>query len=400
MQSSKPSESATAASTKRFRAWFSLQPPTLAHCRVVVLAGGTSSEREVSLQSGRNVLATLEDNRDGLGPNQVDWIEIEADGRWKFGAESKALPAALSWLDRVDLVFIALHGGSGEDGTLQGLFDSLGQAYIGPGVFASAVAMDKFHSRTLARAAGLTVAKAWLFRREGNATQVQAERICAAAPHGLAVKPRCGGSSVGMFRVSQAHELLPAVQAVLADGDDALVEAWIEGVEVSCGLLGNQGMQANCFTPIGIEPKQGRFFDYQQKYDSEAGAGEFCPPRGLDQTCLKAVQTASIQAHQSLRCDGYSRSDFIIPSAGQTAQLAAPDTMRAESEGIGPGDSAPVFLELNTLPGLTERSLLPQSAREQGLSYRHLCLWVLELARRRFAAGVPRANAPALGAKP
>lgn len=414
MQSSQPHEKAPAATAVQRPAWFAPQPPSLVDRRVAVLAGGTSSERDVSLQSGRNVLATLGAGEDGLGPGRVDWIEIRADGRWQLGTEAKAVPAALEWLADVDVVFIALHGGSGEDGTLQGLFDSLGQAYIGPGVFASAVAMDKFHSRTLARAAGLSVAKAWLFARHGDPKQLDTDRlkrICAAAPRGLAVKPRCGGSSVGMFRVSEAAELLSAIQAVLADGDDALVEAWIEGREVSCGLLGNQGMQPLCFTPIGIEPKQGHFFDYQQKYDSEAGAGEFCPPRGLDADCLRAIQAASIQAHQSLRCDGYSRSDFIVPSPGQSAQLASQipsqlgeaDPKCTEAIAQPEADPAPVFLELNTLPGLTQRSLLPQSAQEQGLGYRHLCLWILELARQRFSVadhhsqvGIPRPDPSAV----
>ncbi len=400
MQSSHPHQQANAETAERRPAWFAPQPPSLMDCRVAVLAGGTSGEREVSLQSGRNVLATMGDNEDGLGPGQVDWIEIRADGRWQRDGESKALPGALEWLADVDIVFIALHGGSGEDGTLQGLFDCLGQAYIGSGVFASAVAMDKCHSRSLARAAGLSVAKAWLITRHGDPGQLDPsslKQICAAAPRGLAVKPRCGGSSVGMFRVSQAAELLSAVQAVLADDDDALIEAWIEGEEVSCGLLGNQGMQPLCFTPIGIEPKQGHFFDYQQKYDSKAGAGEFCPPRGLDDNCLAAIQSASIQAHQSLRCDGYSRSDFIIPSVGQSAQLAATGQHSSAADARLASEPAPVFLELNTLPGLTERSLLPQSAQEQGLGYRQLCLWILELARQRFSVAAHNSKAERFG---
>jgi D-alanine-D-alanine ligase len=161
-------------------------------------------------------------------------------------------------------------------------------------------------------------------------------------------------------------ELVPAVEAALAQGGDALVEAFVPGVEVSVGVLGNSGGELRALPPIEIRPAEGRFFDYQQKYDP-AGARELCPAESLDPGDDRRLREAALLTHRVAGCDGYSRVDFIVP-----ARRAA----RA-------GDPRPVLLEVNTLPGLTPRSLLPQEAQVSGLDFRGLCLELLSLALSR-----------------
>jgi D-alanine-D-alanine ligase len=179
-------------------------------------------------------------------------------------------------------------------------------------------------------------------------------------------KPRSGGSSVATSIVGEPAEFEAALRQVFATGDDALVEGRIRGVELSCGVLGNRGAQLRALQPIEIRPRAGKFFDYEQKYSSD-GALELCPPLGLEPAMIERVRVAAVAIHGAAGCDGYSRTDFIVPQA----ELSSEDE--------------PVLLEVNTLPGLTARSLLPQEAAVDGLDYRSLCLLLLELAFQRRA---------------
>jgi len=324
---------------------------------VAVLQGGRSSEREVSLRSGNAVLRALA----GGALERVLALEIEPDGRWKFEGRSLSALEALAAVPRGTLFFLALHGGEGEDGTIQGLLSTQGFRHTGSGVGASALCMDKQHTRAVLAAEGLRVARGRLVRPlewRTERTRVLAE-IAEFGGRGCVVKPNRGGSSVDTFVLDDLRLLEPRIARVLETGDLALVEERILGVETTCAVLGNAGGELRALTPVEIVPKAGRFFDYKEKYDAQ-GAAEFCPPRSLDAAAVRELQELALRAHRTTGCDGYSRTDFFVPPEG-----------------------APVVLEVNTLPGLTDRSLLPQAAAQQGLSFEELCLEILALALER-----------------
>jgi D-alanine-D-alanine ligase len=340
---------------------------------VAVLHGGRSSEREVSLRSGAAVLAALRDARDGAGPSHVLEVEVLADGAWRLNGESHAPEEALSRLPRDVVFFLALHGGEGEDGTIQGLLASTGRAHTGTGVAGSALCMKKSWTRAVLAQARVAVAP----DRTVDAPEWSRERVRVARElralgrDGWAVKPDSGGSSVATFVLEPDGDLERAVDAVLATGDLALVEARVRGVECTVPVLGETTGGVRALTPVEIVPKAGRFFDYEEKY-SAGGATEHCPPQSLDAATCALLRELGERAHAAAGCQGYSRVDFIVPQHEDGRQ------------------GAPIALEINTLPGLTSRSLLPQSAAHAGFSFRALCLHILELAVRNENPARPR----------
>lgn len=344
----------------------------LAALDVAVLMGGASSEREVSLRSGDAVVRALASAQEpgGLrGPKQVLGIELAADGQWKHAGRTSDPLDVLRELAPGTVFFLALHGGRGEDGTVQGLLDALGRVHTGSGVEASALCMNKHLTRLALDAAGVRVARGRLVTRaqwSADAPRLQRE-LAGLSSTGFSVKPNRGGSSVATSLFDAADGLRAAIETVLATGDDALVEERIRGAEATCGVLGNRGLPPHALTPVEIVPKDGRFFDYQEKYSS-AGAQEFCPPRSFSPNTVARIGQLAVLAHAAACCDGYSRVDFMIPR----------DANGAEGE--------PVALEINTLPGMTARSLLPQAAQAEGLSFRALCLELVALALDKPAA--------------
>lgn len=341
------------------------RPCGLENAFVCVLAGGRSSEREVSLASGRMIRAALaspEDPVDRRGPARVLTVEILPSGRWRVGRHELTPGAAIEALVDVDVFFFALHGGDGEDGTLQGLLAAADRAFTGTGVAGSAVGMDKVFSREILAARGLLVAPATTVRRarwDADPEGVRRELETWEVP-GWAVKPRCGGSSVGCTLVREPDEWSAAFAAAFAWEDEVLVEALVEGVEVTGGVLATPDEGLEALPVVEIRPHPGRFFDYEEKYAAD-GAEEICPPTSVSPETCRRVRELSRRAHRALRCAGYSRSDFIVPRDG----------------------GEPVFLELNTLPGMTPRSLVPLAAAQADIDYRTLCLWIAADALRR-----------------
>jgi len=337
-------------------------PPTaVREVAVAVLRGGRSSEREVSLKSGAAVSAALRDAHDGLGPARVLDVEITPTGAWHFEGEDHAPEEALTRIRKPCVFFLALHGGEGEDGTIQGLLAAAGRAHTGSGVAGSALCMCKSWTRSVLAEAGLAVAAGRTIDAAQWAQDAPGvlESIRALSSTGWAVKPDRGGSSVATFVLDDADALRGAVECVLATGDRALVEARVRGIECTVGVLGNRGGAARALMPVEIVPKDGKFFDYEEKY-SATGASEHCPPIGIDAATCRILQSLGERAHGAAGCEGYSRIDFIVPASG-----------------------APVVLEINTLPGMTARSLLPLAAAHAGLSFRALCLRLVELALER-----------------
>lgn len=340
-------------------------PTGLQSATVAVLMGGRSEERDVSRESGKMILqalATPHGSDDRRGPREVVAVELLEDGRWRVRGHALPVSAALHVLSDVDLFFSGLHGGEGEGGVIQGLFTSADLPFTGSDVRASAVCLDKVFARELVRAHGMVVARGRAIDRNQwtRDPDRELEVLSSWGPPGWVVKPRCGGSSVGCSVLHHRRELRAALDAAFAVEDEALVEALIPGIELTGGVVEDPHGELRALTPIEIRPHQGRFFDYEEKY-SEAGALELCPPESVDEGVCEKVKRLSLLAHHVLRCRGYSRTDFILPRDSRE----------------------PLFLETNTLPGLTPRSLLPLSAKTDGIDYRTLCLWIAEEGLRR-----------------
>jgi D-alanine-D-alanine ligase len=290
--------------------------------RIGVLMGGPSSEREVSLESGRNVLAALQSRgHDAVG---VDWTR---------GSDLARLLREAG----VTVVWNALHGTFGEDGCVQGLCEVMGLPYTGCGVLASALAMDKVASKCLFQVAGLRVPR-WAVAGDE----------AAARTFGLpcVVKPSCEGSSVGVGIVRDAAALPAAFAAAARGRGVVLCEEYVKGREVSVGILADR--------PIGtveIRP-QVEFYDYQAKYQRD-DTQYLCPaPFPADVTAR--LLAAGEAAHRALGCRSYSRVDFLVDDAGTE-----------------------YLLEVNTLPGMTSHSLIPKMAAQVGIDYPTLCERIL-----------------------
>lgn len=290
------------------------------HKRIGVLMGGLSAEREVSLKSGMAVHQAL----------------------LKRGYDSAAIDvrhnlAAVLSEERIEVAFIALHGRYGEDGCVQGLLELLQIPYTGSGVLASALAMHKLYSKQIFAAAGLTITP-YVPLKRGESLSV--ERLPFGLP--VVVKPVQEGSSVGVSIVKQLSELPAALDNAFQYDDQVLVERYVKGQEVQVGILNDQAIGA-----IEIVPKR-EFYDYEAKYTD--GLAEHIFPARLSPELYTHVQAQGLKAHQALGCSGYSRVDFLVTEAGEC-----------------------YVLEVNTLPGMTALSLLPEIAHKgAGLDFETL----------------------------
>lgn len=343
----------------------------LEQCDVVVLHGGTSGEREVSLESGRAVIEALDPSR-GCPPRSVQGVEISASGAWIVEGQELEPAAALRVLPQGAVYLNALHGGAGENGEMQDFLGSWGRRYTGSGVQASALCMDKARTRQELRRAGLTTAPGRLVRRAEWGSQDRRVLVeLSALPHegGWFVKPNTGGSSVGVRMVEDPAELRAAIEAVLAAGDEALVEARVDGVEETVGVLGLPATGLVSLPVVEIVPDEGRWFDYEQKYDSSQGATERTPPERVTPELCGHLGNIARRAFEVTGCEGYARVDFVVPSG-----------LTIGGEAVAGQLQEPVILELNTLPGLTARSLLPQAAAAAGADLRCLALEICALA--------------------
>jgi len=293
--------------------------------RVAVMYGGTSSEREVSLETGKAVL-------DALRTRGVD-----AQG-WDPASRSLAEFAAAGF----DRVWIALHGPGGEDGALQGALQWLDLPYTGSGVMASALAMDKIRSKQLFRAAGIATPDYVVINHPGDA-RLAVEKL--GFP--MVVKPSGQGSSVGIGMVFEPADLNDAVDIALGFNGPVLAEKYIAGTEVTVAVLQGQALAS-----IRIETPR-VFYDYRAKYESDT-TRYFCPGSG-DSALEQRYHDASVAAFAALGCSGWGRVDFMTGD-----------------------DDVPQVIEINTVPGMTSHSLVPMAAREAGIDFAELCWRVLE----------------------
>ena len=304
--------------------------------KVAVLMGGSSAEREISLLTGGGVLAALQAagvDAHAFDPAQRDLTELRTEGFQRC--------------------FIALHGRHGEDGTVQGALELLGIPYTGSGVMASAVAMDKVMTKRIWIAEGLpTPRHVWLAPDDQ-----QPERVCAVPELlglPLIVKPPREGSSIGVTRVAGAADMQAAVSLAARYDPDVLCEEFIDGVEVTCALLGT-GASTVALPVVRIAAPDGAY-DYQNKYFTDVV--KYHCPSGLPEAEEAELQRLAVAAFRTLGCRGWGRADFMIRAS----------------------DRKPFLLEMNTSPGMTTHSLVPMAAQAAGIGYEALCLRLLAAA--------------------
>ena len=304
--------------------------------KVAVLMGGRSAEREISLMSGKGVLAALLSrgvDAHAFDPAERDMGELKTAG--------------------FDRCFITLHGRFGEDGTVQGALELLGIAYTGSGVMASSMAIDKAMTKRVLVAEGLPAPQHVLLRRGAYApADVTAAMDKLGLP--LIVKPAREGSSIGLSKVTAASQMAAAVAQAAQLDADILCEQFIDGDEVTCPVLGT-GSRAYALPVIRIAAEDGNY-DYQNKYFTDTT--KYLVPCGLPAGEEAAIQQLVLQAYRTLNCRGWARADVMI------------DKLTRQ----------PYLLEINTSPGMTGHSLVPMSARAVGMSYEDLCLEILKTA--------------------
>lgn len=302
--------------------------------RVALISGGWSREREISLKSGEYVYNNLD----------KDKYEVK-----KYDP-SKDLIRLIEESKDFDLALLFLHGRKGEDGSIQGLLDLLNLPYVGSGVLASALAMNKAVSKELFRCTGLNVPKEMLFFRNQDIDPV---RILSVLGKPVVIKPVEEGSSIGLSICYTKGEIVEAIKDTFTISSDVMFEEYIKGREVSCAVLGNREPEALPVVEI-IPQKEYRFFSYTAKYLPGASQ-EICPAQ-ISSDTYKKVQSFAIKAHCLLGCRNFSRSDMIV---------TAKDVY---------------ILETNTIPGMTENSIFPLAARTAGLSFSKLLDRLIELA--------------------
>ncbi len=321
--------------------------------KVAVVQGGPSSEAEVSRASAAGVAGALRQ-----GGEEVTLLELDA-----------RVAEALREGD-FDVVFPAVHGEVGEDGSLQGLLEVLGLPYVGSGVLASALAMDKAMARRVLAAEGLPVARGLALARGGDALEA-AGRVRAALGARVVVKPSRSGSAIGVARLDGASdvEVARALEEAWALDEVAVVEHFAAGREVTCSVLDVNGEGARALAATEIASPNDAFYTYEARY--APGRSVHTCPAVLGSAMERRVHAAAVAAHRTLGCRDLSRADFVV------GDREDPDAL--------------VLLEVNTMPGMTPTSLYPEAARAAGLDFVALCA---ELVRSARARGAARRNAP------
>ena len=298
--------------------------------KVAVMFGGVSAEREVSLRSGKAVLTALQQagvDAFAFDPQQQNLAELA-----QLGAQQ---------------VFIVLHGRGGEDGSMQGALQQLGLPYTGSGVLGSALAMDKIRCKWLFQAQNLPTAPFAVV----HSSDTDFAGLLASLGGKVMVKPANEGSSIGMSAASSAAELQQAINQALQYDSEILVERWINGREFTIAILNGQVL------PV-VEMRTPRaFYDYEAKY--QANSTEYLCPAPLDAQLTAAMQDSALKAFNAVGASGWGRVDIMLDDSGQH-----------------------YLLEVNTVPGMTEKSLVPMAAKAAGLSFQQLVLAILSQSNR------------------
>jgi len=326
--------------------------------RVAVLAGGRSSEHAISRESARSVLEALDPGR-----YETTTIEIGRDGRWEITDGRRSLPSAPEptletlpviadsppavVLGAVDVVFPVLHGPFGEDGTVQGLLELAGVPYVGAGVVASALCMDKDLFKAVLRDRGIPVAQ--------NVTLREGDPVEHPFSYPVFVKPARLGSSVGITKAHDASELDAGVALARRHDEKVLVEEFLDGTEVECGVLGNRSPVASV---VGEIVAHAEWYDYSAKYDD--GGMELVVPARIPDDVAEEVRRIAVDSFVATECEGMARIDFFVRPGGEV-----------------------VVNEINTIPGFTATSVYAKLFEASGIPYADLLERLIELALER-----------------
>lgn len=305
--------------------------------KILLIAGGWSSEREVSLKGSHEIRQALE-----KAGNKIDFADPLTD-----------LDKIIRTAPDYDFAFINMHGTPGEDGFIQAILENLGVPYNGSDSAASALALNKHCAKLFFRNAGLNVLPDYFVTAssgELNPDQIDFPAI---------FKPNKGGSSIWLSQMDSLNDFTAKAPEIIARAkDEFILEPMLQGREITCPVLGNTGSGLEALPLILIQPVHGGIFDYEAKY-TEHAAREICPAP-IDTSMGEKIADMAKKAHACLKLSGYSRSDFIVPEGGE-----------------------PIILEINTLPGMTKNSLLPKSAKEYGLSFIELLDKIIALGLKR-----------------
>lgn len=318
--------------------------PRADYGRIGILMGGPSSERGISLKSGRSVYESLK----ALDLDVVP-IDISSDK-----AEENA---DLVRAHDIDCAFLALHGRFGEDGQIQDILQSLGIPYTGSGVSASRLAIDKIASRRILEVYNLAVPGYVVIEKRAGCDNLFP--LLGRLGFPLVIKPAGHGSSIGLSIIDKKEDVRPALELAFQFDDRIIVEEYIHGRELTVGILDDRALPV-----IEIIPKR-RFFDFEAKY--RAGMTEYAVPAQLADNIAASAQNTAVQAHKLLGCYGCSRADIILSA-----------------------ENIPYILELNSIPGLTPTSLLPKAAKAAGIEFPRLCLKLIELAYEKAEVEISR----------
>lgn len=310
--------------------------------KIAVLMGGKSPEYKVSLISGKEVCKNLSKEKYEVLP-----VLISKDGK-KFFLDRKKEVSLFDLSYTADIIFIALHGPGGEDGTIQSILDFLGIPYTGSGVLASAIGMNKPIFRKIITQIGLPSPKFFLLDSQNTNFYTLSKNLFDFP---LVIKPSDQGSSLGVSIVTKPNQVNIALKKAFRLSSKIMIEEYIQGIEVTCAILGNANPQP--LPLVEIVPKR-KFFDYQAKYNPSLSL-EIVPAR-ISSVLAKKVQEAALTAYKAIGCQGFGRVDIIIK------------------------DQTPYILEINTIPGLTPNSLFPKAAAAAGISYQQLLDILIKLA--------------------
>jgi len=323
--------------------------------RVAVLAGGRSSEHDISVASARSVV-------DALDPERYETVVVEIDrgGRWELASDAGELPersietlpvvarsAPATTLGQVDVVLPILHGPFGEDGTVQGLLELAGLPYVGAGVAASALCMDKDLFKAVLRDRGIPVAR--------NVTVRDGDVAEHPFPYPVFVKPARLGSSVGISKVTDASDLAAAVELARRHDEKVLIEEGVQGVEVECGVLGNRDPIASV---VGEIVAHADWYDYSAKYDE--GGMELVIPARITSEADDRVRQLAVDSFVATECEGMARIDFFVRTDGEV-----------------------IVNEINTIPGFTSTSVYAKLFEAAGIGYADLLDRLIALALER-----------------
>ena len=348
--------------------------------KIVVLAGGLSTERDVSLSSGAGICRTLRERgheaflmdvymgfpydkekleevfrlpnagleiAEGIKTTEPDLVKVKASREDQ--SDCFLGPNVVEICRLADVVFMALHGDVGENGKLQATFDLLGIKYTGPNYLGSALAMDKGVAKQIFKTAGVPTPLGTALKKERK--DVELAELGLSLP--VVIKPCSGGSSIGVYIVNTEKDYKEAIEKSFTYEDEVVIEPYIKGREFAVGIIDGKALPV-----IEIIPKSG-FFDYANKY--QAGCTQEICPAPIPDEVAKRMQEATELAFKALKLDVYSRADFLLNEKGE------------------------IFcLEVNTLPGMTATSLLPQEAKAAGIEYGELCELIIEKSLARY----------------